>query len=120
MSEKIKDRLQAYLKQKGVNNSEFGRRIGASSAYVSSIRKGIPSEVLERIVAEFPDLNIEWLMLGTGEMLRGMQNVQQGNRIGGDNNVNIGQGDTEKFLALLSKKDEQIDRLLTIIEGMQR
>lgn len=65
----IKTRLLSYLKAKGVNKSEFGRSIGVSSAYISSMRKSISPEKLELISKEYPDLNIAWLLTGEGEML---------------------------------------------------
>lgn len=66
----VKDRLIQYLKYKRVSNSEFGRRIGVSNAYVSAIRKSIQPEKIALIAKEFPDLNINWLLTGEGEMLR--------------------------------------------------
>ena len=39
MDNTIKERLTAYLKYKGINKSEFGRMVGVSNAYISSIRK---------------------------------------------------------------------------------
>lgn len=69
MSGTTKDRLTAYLKYKGINKSEFGRMIGVSNAYISSIRKSIRPDKAERIAASFPDLNPSWLMTGEGDML---------------------------------------------------
>lgn len=71
MSDTIKERLIAYLRYKGVNNSEFGRIIGVSNAYISSIRKSIQPDKVEKISTNFPDLNMSWLITGDGEMLKG-------------------------------------------------
>lgn len=69
MSETVKDRLAAYLAAKKVNKSEFGRRIGVSSSYISSMRKSIQPDKAASIAREFPDLNMSWLMTGDGPML---------------------------------------------------
>ena len=69
MPETIKDRLAAYLAAKKVNKSEFGRRIGVSSSYISSMRKSIQPDKVASIAREFPDLNMSWLMTGEGPML---------------------------------------------------
>ena len=69
MEETIKERLTAYLRYKGINKSEFGRIIGVSNAYISSIRKSIQPDKAEKIASSFPDLNITWLMTGDGDML---------------------------------------------------
>ena len=68
-SETVKDRLAAYLAAKKVNKSEFGRRIGVSSSYISSMRKSIQPDKAASIAREFPDLNMSWLMTGDGPML---------------------------------------------------
>ena len=69
MEGNVKERLISYLKVKGVNNSEFGRSIGVSAAFVSSIRSSIGQDKLTKISAMYPDLNIEWLLTGIGSML---------------------------------------------------
>lgn len=67
----VKERLTQYLKAKKISKSEFGRAVGVSSAYVSAIRKTISTEKIQSISANYPDLNIEWLLTGEGEMLKG-------------------------------------------------
>ena len=67
----VKDRLITYLSEKKLSKAEFGRRIGASSAFVTSMRKSMQPDKIERIAQEFPDLNIVWLQTGEGEMLNG-------------------------------------------------
>ena len=70
MSENVKDRLIRYLDAKGISKAEFGRRIGVSGAYITSMRKSIQPDKLKLIAEEFPDLNRDWLLYGEGEMLR--------------------------------------------------
>lgn len=66
----VKERLKLYLKQKNINASEFGRTIGVSNAYISSIVQSIPPDKLQRITLNYPDLNTGWLLTGEGEMLK--------------------------------------------------
>lgn len=66
----VKERLKLYLKQKNINASEFGRTIGVSNAYISSIVQSIPPDKLQRITLNYPDLNTGWLLTGDGEMLK--------------------------------------------------
>ena len=66
----VKERLIYYLDSKGVNKSEFGRRIGVSNAFVTSIRKSIQPDKISAIQKTFPDLNTSWLLTGEGEMLK--------------------------------------------------
>jgi transcriptional regulator with XRE-family HTH domain len=121
----IRERLTAYLDQKKISKSEFGRRIGVSDAFVTSIKKSISPEKLQRIRTEFPDLNLDWLQFGTGDMIVTAPIVA-----GDQNNVNNGHDQhvsTDAGLvaalreaqAQTSKSQQQIDRLLTIIETFQ-
>lgn len=66
METDVKQRLIQFLDGIGMSKTEFGRRIGASSAYVTSIRKSIPAEKLMLIKEQFPQLNIDWLITGEG------------------------------------------------------
>lgn len=131
----LKDRLTAYLKYKGVNNSEFGRIVGVSNAYISSIRKFIQPGKMSKISENFPDLNMSWLMTGEGEMLRPIIQQKIGNVkdsvleevnvVKGDPNayetllriVEANQKTTEGFLRSIEKFQEQTDRFLNLLEA---
>lgn len=65
----VKGRLLAYLKHKRVSQVEFCKSIGVASTYISVIRKSIPADKVNRIVALYPDLNRDWLLYGEGNML---------------------------------------------------
>lgn len=66
----VKERLIEFLEYKSISKSEFGRIIGVSSAFVTSMRKSIQPDKVESIASNFPDLNINWLMTGEGDMLK--------------------------------------------------
>ena len=65
----VKGRLMTYLKHKRISQVEFCNAIGVASTYIAVIRKSIPSDKVNRIVAHYPDLNRDWLLYGEGEML---------------------------------------------------
>lgn len=67
--EKVADRLRTYLAHKHIKISHFEQKCGLCNGYVNSIKRGIGGEKLERIKAEYPDLNTYWLMTGEGDML---------------------------------------------------
>ena len=60
----VKERLKAYLSENDISMAEFSRRIGVSPAYITSMRKSIQPDKVERIKEEFPDLDIDWLLTG--------------------------------------------------------
>ena len=97
----------------GNSNEEFAAKLGISTSRASTICNSEPSiglGVLERISAAFPEVSRNWLFFGEGDMYG--NNVS----INGSNNAHIGNSVNPELIALLAKKDEQIDRLLTIIE----
>lgn len=116
--------LIRYLVKNGViaNQKELGRLMGYSneSAFSQIINQKTaePKDFISRLQAICPSLNIEWLQTGEGNMLLGdgMQVIGTHNTTVQENSNNIN-GETARFIALLEKKDEQIDRLLSIIES---
>ena len=67
--ETLKERLEYFLKSKRISKAEFGRSIGVSAAFVTSIRKSIQPDKIEAIKAAYPDLNVTWLLTGEGDMM---------------------------------------------------
>ena len=92
MLQTVKERLTKYLEVKKISKSEFGRVVGVSSAYVSSITRTISPAVLKTIGLNYPDLNIEWLLTGEGQMLKpqSANSVSVGSVSGNGNNFVAG------------------------------
>lgn len=92
MENTVKERLECFLKSKKISKTEFGKRIGASASYVSSIRKSIAPDKIEGIAENWPELNIEWLMTGEGQMLKPQtaNSVSVGSVSGNGNNFVAG------------------------------
>lgn len=65
----MKQRITDYLKFKGISKLDFANTIGVSHSYLTSMRKGMPTSKLAIVQSNFPDLNIEWLVTGRGNML---------------------------------------------------
>ncbi|WP_019947254.1 helix-turn-helix domain-containing protein [Hymenobacter aerophilus] len=66
------DRIQELLRVREISASQFADAIGVSRPVVSHILSGRnkPSlEVVQKIIAAFPDLSLNWLLNGTGPML---------------------------------------------------
>ncbi|WP_418495523.1 S24 family peptidase [Coprobacter sp.] len=66
----VKDRLISYIKSKDRTIASFEREIGVSSGYIKNISRSIQPDILENISNIYPELNIEWLIIGKGEMLK--------------------------------------------------
>lgn len=66
------DRIQELLRVQELSSSQFADAIGVSRPVVSHILSGRnkPSlEVVQKVIAAFPDLSLSWLLNGTGPML---------------------------------------------------
>jgi hypothetical protein len=95
METTVKQRLLDFIYYLRISQAEFCDKIGASHAYVTSMRKSISSDKLSAISAQYPELNIEWLLTGKGEMLNSGRAVSGGvvvtnnGQINGNNNMNV-------------------------------
>lgn len=67
----LQKRLKNFLATERISNSEFGRLTGTSASYVNSVKTSISFAMLEKIQNLNPQLNINWLIFGTGQMYRG-------------------------------------------------
>lgn len=95
-----------------LNQTEIAAKIGVSKQYLSDVVSGrydFTDELRRKLYEQFTYIDNEGNITGNG-------NVQVG---GNAHNVNAGQT-IDKLVALLEKKDEQIDRLLGIIENLNR
>lgn len=66
----IKARLIAFIDHLKMPVSVFEKECGMSNATVQNIRSSIAPDKLQNIAEKYPQLNIEWLMVGRGEMLK--------------------------------------------------
>lgn len=136
----LKERITAVLSYAELSASAFAKKIGAKTTQaiydlISGKTKTLSPDILNKVVSCYPDLSIEWLVRGEGEMLKpSVQQITYGdmspNLNGKGNSVNFVTEDlkifveelsaqrriSERTLTLLEKKDEQIDRLISIIE----
>lgn len=90
----VKDRIRAFCKANDLTISGFEAIIGVSNGYVNAISKSIGVDKIEIILEKFPNLNIEWLLAGKGEMIK-----------------TTPADDTAYYEYLIKVKDERIDEL---------
>lgn len=74
-SPSINEKVLQLIEELRLNNNSFSKRIGVAPSVIGNItggRKGKPSfELMEKIGASFPEISMEWLVRGEGEMFRG-------------------------------------------------
>jgi transcriptional regulator with XRE-family HTH domain len=67
----MKDRIRKVMESQHMTQQNFAQFIGVSTAALSSIFNGRTKATLntvEAIRSKLPDINIEWLIFGTGDM----------------------------------------------------
>lgn len=121
------DRFDKYMKYKGLNDNKATVQLGLSVGTLGKSRKesrDLSDKVVEQILNFYTDLSRVWLLTGEGEMLNAkvIQNNESGDNINGHSvTVNKTEKDyleiIKKQSDQLSKSQEQIDRLLSIIEN---
>lgn len=122
----MNERIRAFASHKGLTIAEFERICGLSNGYVVKVKDSLGKRGLSDILRSFPDLNRVWLLTGEGEMLNPPPNITQHQNGGSHNSqtITLGQSDVSKFLdeivaqrRMTEKAQEQIDRLLTLLEN---
>ncbi len=116
MEMSIKERIVRYIKFKQISQKDFCLMLNVSHGWVSGIIKSIPSDKLAQIIELYPDLNIDWLITGQGEMLREVkQNDNAQPALSGDVLAYLREKDSE-----LRAKDDEIRELRARIDKLTR
>ena len=130
----VKDRIKAILEYYHLSVNEFvtQTRVKTGQAVydlLSGKTKSISQSMEDKILSCFQDINRAWLLTGEGEMIK--TSVQQ--MLNGDNNTQIAGNNNHVNLPstldkaineiaeqrkLVAKAQEQIDRLISLLERM--
>ena len=97
--EDVNKRIEKLLIQKGLSASEFSKKINIQRSSVSHILNGRnkPSlEVITKICKVFPDVKLNWLVLGENN-----KNPSSPTQIKSKNIDNTNSSDVEKIILLL-------------------
>ncbi len=108
--------------EKNLTQREMAELFGCNQNFISDIetgKKALPPDKLAILKARFGDITRYITQEVQSQMAEGNNIIQQSAK--GNNITQHTDGNTvHKFISLLEKKDEQIDRLLTIIEKLNK
>jgi phage repressor protein C with HTH and peptisase S24 domain len=65
----IKDRVLEFIKAEEISVKRFETRASLSNGAVSKMGDNTRRKILDKIVSAYPQLNMNWLLTGEGEML---------------------------------------------------
>lgn len=107
-------RLLEFINYLGISVSEFERRCQLSNGAVSKMGDNTRTSTIEKISKIFPELNVTWLRLGEGDMLRTVtQEAHGNNNTQIANSSNIGNSEVaEKALNELSEMRKLLDKAI--------
>ena len=66
------DRLVLFIKDLGLSARQFDMSIGTANGYTLRMHKNnasVGSDVIEKIIRTYPQINLVWLITGKGDML---------------------------------------------------
>lgn len=94
-----KERLKEFVSKQGLGQNAFEKKVGIAVGYLASKSISVTSDTIEKVVDNFPDLNLDWLITGEGDMLKNSgamagSNQGDGNKIEYKNGGNVGVGNT--------------------------
>lgn len=115
----ISNELANFFKNKGLSQTDVANMLGTSPQYISAIFSGRKNVGKKQAVKfeELFGLSASWLLTGKGDMLSTPVHAEEGSVqvMGNASNVNAGKT-IDSLVELLKRKDEQIDRLIRLLE----
>lgn len=110
--------------------SAFEKSIGVANGYVNSISKSIGIDKISLILEKYPNLNIEWLLTGRGEMLKTKHTPEafipenEPSSSNKDNKNEVTKQDfsapiIERLLTTIQEQAEEIGRLRERVEQLE-
>lgn len=65
-----KDRLLEFLDYIKIGQNKFEANIGIANGYINNNKGSIGTKIIEKILDVYPELSIEWLITGKGDMIK--------------------------------------------------
>ena len=72
----MKERILQFIEYKRLSKNKFYKETGLSNGILDK-QGGISSDSLEKIYYVYPEINLDWLLTGKGEMLKKEGVVQE-------------------------------------------
>lgn len=66
----MRDRLRTYIHHKGITIYSFCKQAGLARNFLQWETAGISAKSMQKIGQAYPDLNLQWVATGEGEMLK--------------------------------------------------
>lgn len=119
MESSVKERTIEFVKSQKITMKEFETKCGLSTGYVTSMRKGYGADKLNNVLKAFPQLNRDWLLYGEGSMLSASEpdSISASSSTDISAVLNKAMDEIAAQRRLTEKSQQQIDRLLSLLEA---
>lgn len=77
----MKERLIEFLAYLGIGQTKFEEKVGLSRGFVNTLKNNPTVKTLDKIAAAYPELNMNWLRIGEGNMLNDDTNATESENI---------------------------------------
>lgn len=70
---KIRERIDKLIQKEGLSQTEFAKKVGVNSANLNQVilgKRHVQKNLPSKIVAAFPEVRIDWILYGEGEMYK--------------------------------------------------
>lgn len=104
---KVQKRLNDFISYLGMSVSQFEQSIGVGNAFVKNTNERMRNSSKNLIATRYPELNIDWLIKGEGEMLRKNNYIINSS---GNNSVNAINGNATIISTSQKRYEEQISK----------
>ena len=105
----VKGRILTFIGHLGIPVSAFEKECGMANATIANMRKSLSQSKVNDIALKYPQLNIDWVLMGRGEML--------------NNNAadmpHAGENEIEDLRRKLRYRDERISALLETVDAQK-
>ena len=97
-------RLDKLIKDKGVTPYVVSKKTGISQATLSRVLSRSTAKMCEKnieLLAQYFEVDVEWLRTGVGDMLRNIENISESNS-----------NQEKDYLAIIKNQSDQISELI--------
>lgn len=119
MEETVKQRIVAFIKHEGLSQGKFESLCGISNGYINNLKSSPTVPVLQKIVCAFPDVNLDWLVSGIGEMKKTDTTSREDTTIDVNRLVSLLESNNAQLKSRdrqIDKFQDQLDRIIGIME----
>lgn len=117
----MKERLLQIADFYNLSVRQLELKCGMSNGYIKNIVNGLGRKKLDMVLSAFPEINREWLVLGTGEMLKQTsvtaENAENKPSLP-DNNIQHIINENEQLKKQVEEQKAQIASLTKILENI--